>query len=199
MTMVDERTGPGAMTQARRAMIDSQLRVSGVNDPAILAAFDSTPREDFVPAARAAVAYVDRAVQLGDGAVLAPALTHGQMLTAAQVAPTDSVLVIGKPGAYLAALARKLAAIVDTAAAGAALDGKGPYTLILVDGAIEQAPAAFAQALADDGRIVTGLVERGVMRLALGRKVAGALALTSLAEADFALLPEYTAPAKWSF
>ena len=65
-------------------MIDSQLRVSGVNDPAILAAFAAIPREDFVPAERRAVAYADRAVPLGDGAVLAPALTHGQMLTAAE-------------------------------------------------------------------------------------------------------------------
>lgn len=199
MTMVEERTAQGAMAQARRAMIDSQLRVSGVNDPAILAAFASVSREDFVPAERASVAYVDRAVPLGEGAVLAPALTHGQMLTVAQVVPADSVLVIGKPGAYLAALAGKLAASVDTVAAGAALSGQGPYTLILVDGAIEQPPAAFGAALADDGRIVSGLIERGVTRLALGRKVAGELVFTSLAEADFARLPEYDAPAKWSF
>ena len=199
MTMVEERTAQGAMAQARRAMIDSQLRVSGVNDPAILAAFASVPREDFVPAERASVAYVDRAVPLGDGAVLAPALTHGQMLTAAQVVPADSVLVIGKPGAYLAALAGKLAASVDTVTAGDAFAGKGPYTLILVDGAIEQVPAALAEALADEGRVVAGLIERGVTRLALGRKVAGSLALTSLAEADFATLPEYAAPVKWSF
>jgi protein-L-isoaspartate(D-aspartate) O-methyltransferase len=78
-------------------MIDSQLRVSGVNDPAILAAFAAIPREDFVPAERRAVAYADRAVPLGDGTVLAPALTHGQMLTAAEPVPADTALVIGKP------------------------------------------------------------------------------------------------------
>jgi len=84
MTLVDERMAPGETTQARRAMIDSQLRVSGVNDPAILNAFAAVRREDFVPADRRAVAYMDRAVPLGDGNVLAPALTHGQMLTAAE-------------------------------------------------------------------------------------------------------------------
>ena len=36
---------------ARSAMIDSQLRVSGVNDPRVLAAMASVAREDFVPAA----------------------------------------------------------------------------------------------------------------------------------------------------
>lgn len=198
MTLVEERE-LGEMAQARRAMIDSQLRVSGVNDLAILSAFDAVAREDFVPAARRAVAYVDRAVPLGDGTVLAPALTHGQMLTAAEVLPTDSVLVIGKPGAYLAALAGKLAGSVTVAAPGDDWAAKGSFSLILVDGALEVVPAALAAALAPEGRVVTGLVERGVTRLALGRKVAGELVFTNLAEADFAALPEFAAPAKWSF
>lgn len=198
MTLVEER-GPGEMAQARRAMIDSQLRVSGVNDLAILTAFDTVAREDFVPAARRPVAYVDRAVPLGDGTVLAPALTHGQMLTAAEVVPADSVLVIGKAGAYLAALAGKLAASVATAAPGDDWAAKGTFSLILVDGALEVVPEALGAALAANGRVVTGLVERGVTRLALGRKVAGELVFTTLAEADFAAIPEYAAPAKWSF
>ncbi|MCH7627973.1 MAG: protein-L-isoaspartate O-methyltransferase [Proteobacteria bacterium] len=198
MTLVEER-GPSEMAQARRAMIDSQLRVSGVNDPAILTAFDSVAREDFVPAGRRAVAYVDRAVPLGDGSVLAPALTHGQMLTAAEVVPTDSVLVIGKACAYLAALAGKLAASVATAAPDDDWAAKGTFSLILVDGALEVVPEALGAALAANGRVVTGLVERGVTRLALGRKVAGELVFTTLAEADFAAIPEYAAPAKWSF
>ncbi len=198
MTLVEERA-VGEMAQARRAMIDSQLRVSGVNDLAILTAFDSVAREDFVPEGRRAVAYVDRAVPLGDGSMLAPALTHGQMLTAAEIAPTDSVLVIGKPGAYLAALAGKLAASVAVAAPGDDWAAKGTFSLILVDGALEVVPAAMAAALGAEGRVVTGLVERGVTRLALGRKIAGELVFTNLAEADFAALPEFAAPAKWSF
>jgi protein-L-isoaspartate O-methyltransferase len=39
------------MVRERKAMIESQLRVSGVNDPAVLAAFAAVPREDFVPGA----------------------------------------------------------------------------------------------------------------------------------------------------
>jgi protein-L-isoaspartate(D-aspartate) O-methyltransferase len=34
---------------ARRAMIDSQLRTSGVNEPWVLARFAAVPRENFVP------------------------------------------------------------------------------------------------------------------------------------------------------
>ena len=121
---------------ARRAMIDSQLRVSGVNDPAVLAAFAAVPREDHVPASARAIAYIDRAVPLGDGTVLAPALTHGQMLTAAGLTEADHVLVIGRPGTYLAALAGAMGARVTLAAPDADWSANAPYSLVLIDGAI---------------------------------------------------------------
>lgn len=201
MTVVEERAQVASIETegARRAMIDSQLRVSGVNDAAILAAFLAVPREDFVPEARRAVAYADRAVALGDGAVLSPALTYGQMLTAAEPTSADSVLVIGNPGGYLAALAGKLAAKVTLVAASGDWAKAGEHALVLVDGAIEELPAALAEVIAADGRLVTGVVERGVTRLALGRKVNGTLALTVLAEADFAPLAVFAARPKWSF
>lgn len=199
MTVVEERAGVAETESARRAMIDSQLRVSGVNDPAILAAFLAVPREDFVPEARRAVAYADRAVALGGGEVLSPALTYGQMLTAAEPTADDSVLVIGNPGGYLAALAEKLAGTVTLVAAGGDWAKAGEHSLVLVDGAIEAVPTALAGVVAADGRIVGGMVERGVTRLALGRKVAGTLAMTVLAEADFAPLAAFAAPRKWSF
>ncbi|OYU36787.1 protein-L-isoaspartate O-methyltransferase [Novosphingobium sp. PASSN1] len=201
MTVVEERAQVASIETegARRAMIDSQLRVSGVNDAAILAAFLAVPREDFVPEARRAVAYADRAVALGEGAVLSPALTYGQMLTAAEPTSADTVLVIGNPGGYLAALAGKLAANVTLVAASGDWAKAGEHALVLVDGAIEELPAALAEVIAADGRLVTGVVERGVTRLALGRKVNGALALTVLAEADFAPLAAFAAKPKWSF
>lgn len=187
------------MTRERKAMIESQLRVSGVNDPAILTAFAAVPREDFVPAERRTLAYMDRAVSLGDGTVLAPALTHGQMLIAAAPVAGERALVVGKPGAYLAALLRELGLVVTVATPADDLAALGAFALVVVDGAIEQATPALAATVADEGRIVTGLVERGVARLALGRKAAGALALTALGEADFAALPEFAAPKRWSF
>jgi len=199
MTLVDERMAPGETTQARRAMIDSQLRVSGVNGPAILNAFAAIRREDFVPADRRAVAYMDRAVPLGDGNVLAPALTHGQMLTAAEPAATDTVLVISGNG-YLAALVRELSGAAPALAApGAAPATSGPFSLVLIDGAIETVPEQLAALLADDGRVVTGMVERGVTRLEIGRKVAGTLRFSALGEADFAVLDAFAAKKSWSF
>ena len=201
MTVVEERAGTAeAGTEAaRRAMIDSQLRVSGINDASILAAFLAVPREDYVAEARRAVAYADRAVTLGGGEVLSPALTYGQMLTAAQPAAEDSVLVIGAPGGYLAALAGQLCGRVTHVPVAGDWAKAGEHSLVLVDGAIEDVPAALAAVVAAEGRLVTGVVERGVTRLALGRKVGDALVLTVLAEADFAPLAAFAAPRKWSF
>lgn len=197
MTVVEDRPAAGDMLIARRAMIDSQLRVTGVNSPAILAAFNAVPREDFVPADRRAVAYADRAVPLGAGKSLSPALTYGQMLEAADATSDDSVLVISGNG-YLEALASKLSGNVVRAENLAAALG-GPYAVILIDGAAEVLPDSLAELLADDGRVVTGLVERGVTRLALARKAGGKVIATALGEADFAVLPDLAAPKKWSF
>ncbi|MET3469670.1 protein-L-isoaspartate(D-aspartate) O-methyltransferase [Novosphingobium sp. 1529] len=187
------------MVRERKAMIESQLRVSGVNDPAVLAAFAAVAREDFVPADRRALAYMDRAVPLGDGAVLAPALTHGQMLIAAAPVAGERALVVGKPGTYLAALLRELGLVVTLASPADDLAALGQFALVLVDGAIEVVTPALEAAVADDGRLVTGLIERRVARLALGRKAAGQVALGALGEADFAVLPEFAAPKGWSF
>ena len=197
MTVVEDRPASAEMLTARRAMIDSQLRVTGVNSPAILAAFAKVPREDFVPAERRVVAYADRAVPLGDGAVLSPALTYGQMLEAAEPARDDSVLVISVNG-YLAALAEQLSGQVARAETLAAAHG-GPYSLILIDGAAEALPDSLGALLADDGRAVTGLFDRKVTRLALARKALGRVVPTALGEADFAVLPEFAAPKSWSF
>ncbi|GHC85161.1 protein-L-isoaspartate O-methyltransferase family protein [Novosphingobium pokkalii] len=187
------------MVRERKAMIESQLRVSGVNDPAVLAAFAAVPREDFVPAERRALAYMDRAVPLGDGTVLAPALTHGQMLIAAAPVAGERALVVGKPGTYLAALLRELGLVVTVASPADDLAALGQFVLVLVDGAIEQATPALEATVADDGRLVTGLVDRRVTRLALGRKAAGQVALAALGDADFAVLPEFAAAKGWSF
>ena len=185
---------------ARRAMIDSQLRVSGVTDPAVLAAMDSVPREDFVPQSAQAGAYIDRALPLGNGQALPAPLVHGRMLVEAAIEPGEAVLVVSAAD-YLPALAAHLGAEVATLSpADAAAARKGPQVaLILIEGAIERLPAGLAGRLAEGGRIVTGLVERGVTRLAFGRKIAGEVALLPLAEIGIPVLAEFAAPKRWSF
>jgi protein-L-isoaspartate(D-aspartate) O-methyltransferase len=205
MTLVAERESATASAQsekARKAMIDSQLRVSGVNEEFVLSAMSRVAREDFAPPALQGVAYVDRALPLGDGRFLAAPLVQGRML--AEAAPTrdDRVLVVDGGSGYLAALLRELSdsvEVIDAATAAAPSRKQGAFTLLVVDGAIEQLPASLANRLAEGGRVVTGLVSRGVTRLASGRKIAGEVALLPLAEIGIPVLPEFNAPKSWKF
>ena len=201
MTITAERPGTVDFAAARRAMIDSQLRPSGVNDPAVIEAFARIAREEFVPAAARGHAYIDRAIPLGNGQALAAPLFHGRMLTEAAPVADDRVLVVTGGSGYLAALSELLAGSVTviTAADAAAGKAKGRFSLVLVDGAIEQLPDSLSARLEDAGRLVTGLVERGVTRLAIGRKAAGAVALLPLAEMGIPVLAEFAAPKRWSF
>jgi protein-L-isoaspartate(D-aspartate) O-methyltransferase len=187
-------------TTARRAMIDSQLRTSGVNEEYVLARMLALPREDFLPAGKAAQAYIDRAVTLADGHLASP-LFYGKLLLEAAPAPADRVLVVNGGTGYLAALLAPLVASVTevSAAEAAALGGAGAYDLIVIDGAIEQLPEGLSAALADNGRIVTGLVLRQVTRLASGRKIMGAVNLQPLEDLGIPVLAPFTAPKRWTF
>ncbi len=186
---------------ARRAMIDSQLRTSGVNEEYVLARMLAVPREDFLPADKASVAYIDRAVMLGEQGYLAAPLFYGKLLMEAAPAPTDRVLVVEGGTSYLAALLRPLVAGLDAISAADAAAGAGgaPYDLILIDGAIEHLPDALAARLADDGRLVTGLLLRQVTRLASGRKVAGQINLQPVEDLGIPVLHAFDAPKRWTF
>lgn len=209
-------------------MIDGQLRVSGITDPAVLAAMGALAREPFVPAGARATAYIDRAVPLGEGPgnerrFLAPPLSHGAMLTEAAPTQDDAVLLVGGGTGYLAALLAPLAGslhVVENAAAlvEAAPERAGhwtsgplaqgvkagaPYSLIVIDGAIAQFPDSLAAQLAENGRVVTGLIERGIARLAIGRKAAApassAVGFLTLGEIDLTPLAEFAELRQWSF
>ena len=186
---------------ARRAMIDSQLRTSGVNEPFVLERMNAVPRENFVPEGFRATAYADRAIRLGDGKVLPAPVFHGAILAEAQPRRDDAVLVVDGGSGYLPALVEPLVAKIDTMAPEEAVSTKkrGAYSLVLIDGAVEHLPNALAKLVAEDGRIVTGLVDRGVARLAAGRKSGKSVALVPLAEMGIPRLPAFDRPSSWSF
>lgn len=186
---------------ARRAMIDSQLRTSGVNEPFVLERMGAVAREDYVPEGLRSSAYTDRAVRLGEGKALPAPLFHGMMLAEAQPTAADSVLVIDGGSGYLAALIEPLVGSLVSLDPEAAVAGrgKGVFSLVLIDGAVEHLPATIAKLVVEGGRIVTGLVEDGVTRLATGRKAAGSLALLPLAEIGVPRLHPFDRPASWSF
>lgn len=186
---------------ARRAMIDSQLRTSGVNEEYVLARMLAVPREEFLPAAKLAQAYTDRAIALGEGGHLAAPLFYGKLLLEAAPAPDTRVLVVSGGTGYLAALLRPLVASLTeiTAADAATASGTGSFDLIVIDGAIEQLPDTLAAQLAENGRIVTGLVLRQVTRLAAGRKIAGTVNLQPIEDLGIPVLHAFDAPKGWTF
>ena len=195
MTMTDTDTA-----KARKAMIDSQLRTSGVNEEFALARMMAVPREDFLPKDKASLAYIDRSVRV-DGGALASPLFYGKALLEAVPTIEDRVLVVEGGTGYLAALLEPIVASVTTVTAADAAAGKveGTYSLIMIDGAIEELPQALADALADNGRIVSGLLLRQVTRLASGRKIVGQVALQPVEDLGIPVLGAFEAPKKWSF
>lgn len=210
----------GAM---RRAMVSNQLRTSGVNDPRVIAAMGEVPREAFVPQERAMLAYLDRPVPLGGGRALNPPLVLGRLLTEAGTRPEDRALVVGAGTGYAAAVMSKLVGSVVALEEDGMLAGKAraaglpanvqlvegpladgwagaaPYDLIYIDGSVERIPEALIAQLGEAGRLAAPLVERGVTRLAVGRRGGVGFGLVSVADAEAAALPGFERPREFSF
>ena len=208
----------------RHAMVASQLRTTEVNDARVVTAMATAPREAFLPAPARAIAYRDGAIPLGRGRYLNTPMATGRLLTEAEILTDDRVLLIGAASGYaarlLAMLGAKVTAVeVDAelaATARAALGGDpavrivegplaeghpadAPYDVLVVDGAVERLPMALIEQLRVDGRIVTGLAERGVTRLASGRRTKGGHGVQPFADAECVLLPGFAPPAQFRF
>ncbi len=199
LTMTTQ-TEPGSAI-ARAAMIDSQLRTSGVNEEFALARMMAVPREEFLPADKQALAYIDRSVAVSGGALASP-LFYGKALIEAVPTRDDSVLVVEGGTGYLAALLAPMIGALDTLSAEEAVAETVPqakYSLIMIDGAIEALPSALATSLMENGRIVSGLLLRQVTRLATGRKVAGQVTLQPVEDLGIPVLHPFDAPKKWTF
>jgi protein-L-isoaspartate(D-aspartate) O-methyltransferase len=100
--------------RARRLMVDGQIRTSDVNDMGILAAMLEVPRERFLPAGRAALAYLDLDVPLksppgGPERRLLKPMVLAKLLQAAEVGPADRVLDVGCATGYSCAILARLA------------------------------------------------------------------------------------------
>jgi protein-L-isoaspartate(D-aspartate) O-methyltransferase len=183
---------------ARRAMIDSQLRPEGVTDPAVLAAMGAVAREEFVPEPMRSLAYMDRPIALGEGRFLMPPAALARLLTELAPRPGERALVVGPGNGYAAALLTHIGLEVDVQQVTDRL-GRASYDLILIDGAVEQVPDSVIERLAPNGRLGTGIADRGVTRLAIGKVAGGALGLRSFADAEVPILPGFTRPRAFTF
>ena len=206
-------------TAARLAMVESQLRPQGVTDPAVLTAMGRVERERFLPAATRPLAYVDRAVAIGDGRLIAAPSVLGQLLTQMMPGKGQRALVVGAGTGYAAAVLTDIGLRVtalevsDDLAAAAREQGvetvvgplaggwkkDGPYDHILIDGAVEYISDAIVDQLTDGGRLGAALIDRGISRLIVGRKVGNAFGFLSVADAGAPSLPGFSRPKAFTF
>ena len=170
-----------SFANARKTMVDCQLRPSKVTDQFILDAFMTIPREDFVGKQQRALAYVDEDLPLSGGRCLMEPMVLARLLQALEIRPDDSVLIVGAGCGYGTAVAAKLAGSViaietranlvdkaqdvlvsigiDNAAIvkSRLVDGypeEGPYDRILIEGGVETVPDSLLKQLTPKGRLV---------------------------------------------
>ncbi len=166
---------------ARLAMFEGQIKPNAVVEPRVLQAFATVPRETYVPADLAPLAYNDRELQWGDGQFLMSPTLLAKLFNAAQPATTETALVIcsgsGYPAAIAAACFKTVVALshngddskqlrniltqqqIDnvTVKTGPITKGwprLGPYDIIIMCGAADFIPEAYEKQLTDGGKII---------------------------------------------
>ena len=139
---------------ARLNMVESQVRPNGITDRRIIAAIEMVPREDFVPANRRAMAYMDEDVTLdhADKAsgrrALIEVMAFARMLQHAAIKPADKVLIVGAETGYGAVVVSQIAGTVVALECDAALVAEARTNLMgranvkLVEGPLAAGVAA---------------------------------------------------------
>ncbi len=170
-----------AVMDARRSMVEQQIRARGVADQRVLDAMRTLPRERFVPSRIADLAYEDAPLPIEEGQTISQPYIVGLMLEAARIKPTDRVLEVGAGSGYVAALLGALAkeaVAIERHASLAALaaarveavgrtnvsvrqgDGtlgapdKAPFDAIIVSAGAPEVPPTLLAQLAQGGRLV---------------------------------------------
>jgi protein-L-isoaspartate(D-aspartate) O-methyltransferase len=213
---------------ARRNMVDGQLRPNRVTNAQLLAAIGDLPRERFLPAGLQSVAYADDDVPLGKGRYLMEPMVLARLLQTLQPQPEDRALIVGSGAGYGAALMARLAKTVVAVEADAGLAGSAEqtirnlgisnvqqivgrmeegcadhasYDVILIEGAVQEVPAAILDQLAEGGRLGTVIAApTGMLGVAhLMVKEGGVVSGRPLFDAGTPPLPGFIAPPRFTF
>jgi protein-L-isoaspartate(D-aspartate) O-methyltransferase len=102
----------------RRMMVDGQIRPSDITDPRLIDAMMEIPREQFLPAGKASLAYLDQDLPCGEATggknarrLLKP-MVLAKMIQALDLEETDHVLDVGCLTGYSSAILGRLAGSV---------------------------------------------------------------------------------------
>jgi protein-L-isoaspartate(D-aspartate) O-methyltransferase len=211
---------------ARKQMVDAQLLPNKVTDARLIEAMGAVPRELFLPEALRGVAYVDEDVQVAPGRYVIEPMVFARLLQAAAIRSTDAVLDVGCATGYSAAVLSRLAGVVvaveedaalaaqasaNLAAADAenaavtttALNGgypvQAPYDVIVLEGAVEDVPAALFDQLAEGGRLAAVIAGRGIGKATLYTRTGGVIGHRQLFDAGLPPLPGFAREAGFVF
>ncbi len=198
-------------TGVRRRLIEA-LREKGINDLAVLRAFDLVPRHLFVPSGVHHRAYEDSSLPIGNGQTISQPSTHARYLELLALTGRERVLEIGTGSGYQTGLLSHLAAqvfsvervpaLLDRARlalrdAGignvSLLAGDGtlgwreyaPYDAILVTAGSPTMPEPLAEQLAEGGRMLIPLGGREEQTLTLVTRRGDAWERRAVAPARF--------------
>lgn len=210
--------------QARRAMVDGQVRVNDVTDPALIAAMLDVPREQFVPEARATLAYIDddlcvKEAEGGNPArYLMEPMVLAKMLQGLELTPESTVLDVGCATGYSSAVLSRLAGRVVALESDATLAAFAkrmvsapntevvsgpvsagwaagqPYDAILVGGAVEEIPEALTAQLRDGGRLVAVIRKDRASKAVLFTRTGDHVNARRLFDAAIPALPGFERP-----
>ncbi len=210
---------------ARNLMVDGQLRPTKVTDRRILDAMRRIPRETYVPAQIAPMAYIDQDLPLGGGRVLLKPLVIARLLQLARPLAGETALIVGSGTGYgaavLAACGVHVTALEEddqiialakpanrdvagiTFVQGRLADGyaaSAPYDLVVIEGAVRSIPEAIGRQVAAGGRLVTIILAEGAASYAaLAEPSTGGLRAQAAFDATAPLLPGLAPAPGFSF
>ena len=179
------------LEQARFNMIEQQIRPWDVLDAHVLYLLSVVKREDFVPVAHKALAFVDMEIPLPGGQIMLAPRVEARLLQDLGVQKHEKVLEIGAGSGYMAALLahraqRVITLEIDAHLAALArsnlqmagihnaevrhLDGarsvpaEGPFDVILLSGSVAEVPQSLLAQLKIGGRLGAIVGDEPMMR-----------------------------------
>jgi protein-L-isoaspartate(D-aspartate) O-methyltransferase len=185
-------------TTARLNMVESQVRTQDVTEVSIHDAMRAVRREDLLPPAKAHAAYADMEIEYAPGRFLLKPRDVAKLLQAARPQPLEKALAIAAP--YAAALLEAMGLDVERLDEGdlTSLPGKD-YDVIICEGAVTKAPAAWLEALGANGRLAVIERDGPVGKGALYVRAADGAGRRDLFDATPPVLPGFERERRFAF